>query len=245
MFYACGTNDPVRLAHRMGVPCFFPYENTYARTDPHYRLKRPINYGCKVSRFPDMPYDTVNRNAEAAMSKLRLFYLLSQIGIEHPPLVDPASTGSPFIGRIDGLSRSRGMRVFQPGEQPDKGYDFYVQVLAFSREYRLHVAFGEIILTSLKEPRRGVDTDNVRRNHDRGYRLRPTEIDCGDYIRNAAIRAVAVVGLDFGAVDVYETPEGAQYILEINTAPGLEYQESLVAYSRVFSSLKIPRSKHS
>ena len=40
--------------------------------------------------------------------------------------------------------------------------------------------------------------------------------------KNAAIKAVEALDLDFGAVDIIETRQGEIFVLEVNTAPGLE-----------------------
>jgi hypothetical protein len=246
VIYSYGSDDPGKLAQALNTSVRFPYGN--ANRFDRLRceimrggsLRRPINYGCRVSRWPDMPYDALNRSAEAVGSKLVVFQFLSRLHILHPPLVDPATARAPFIGRKDGLSRSRGMRLFQPGDKPDKDYDFYVTALPYGREFRLHVVNDAVILASLKSAKRGVNTSHIQRSHDRGYKLEPVEdLDTGQEIRLNAIRIVKALGLDFGAVDVYETPDGTQYILEVNSAPGLQHKKTIEAYVRAFEYLKV------
>ena len=43
-----------------------------------------------------------------------------------------------------------------------------------------------------------------------------------DTLKEAAVKAVNSLGLDFGAVDICEDEEGNPYVFEVNTAPGIE-----------------------
>jgi D-alanine-D-alanine ligase-like ATP-grasp enzyme len=55
-----------------------------------------------------------------------------------------------------------------------------------------------------------------------------------DYVRDQlSVEAVAALGLDFGAVDIIEDKEGNFYVLEINTAPGLE-GHTVTSYAKAF-----------
>ena len=52
-----------------------------------------------------------------------------------------------------------------------------------------------------------------------------------------AVNAVKALGLDFGAVDIiYNEKENQYYVLEVNTAPGLE-GTTLIKYAERFSKL--------
>ena len=101
-------------------------------------------------------------------------------------------------------------------------YTKYVKKL---KEFRIHVAFGNIL--DIQEKRRrseaGSDADSRIRNHHTGWVYCREEIIEPDGIRNVAIDALAALGLDFGAVDIIYNQKHSQcLVLEVNTACGLE-----------------------
>ncbi len=54
-----------------------------------------------------------------------------------------------------------------------------------------------------------------------------------------AVKAVAALGLDFGAVDLIED-KGKFYVLEVNTAPGIE-DEMVPIYAEAIKELAIEK----
>jgi len=102
-------------------------------------------------------------------------------------------------------------------------------------EYRVHIFCGDLIDIQEKRAQRDVDRTSLQakvRSHANGW------IFCRDNIEvdrrriaDIARRAVTALGLDFGAVDIiYNQREDSYYILEVNTAVGLE-GETLETYS--------------
>lgn len=106
----------------------------------------------------------------------------------------------------------------------------YVLYIPKNHEYRVHVMGGEVIDLQRKAIAPGVHRDHVNfqiRNHDNGFIFVRTETNerCPPQVREQAIEAVRLTGLDFGAVDViWNDHRKTAYVLEINTAPGLEGQ---------------------
>jgi glutathione synthase/RimK-type ligase-like ATP-grasp enzyme len=110
--------------------------------------------------------------------------------------------------------------------------DFYVQYKKKKEEFRVHVFDGEVILVQRKALRRldtegkPIDTSNVNyriRNLSNGFIFQRNDIEAPEDVLTQARLAVEKVGLDFGAVDViWNEYEQKAYVLEINTAPGLE-----------------------
>lgn len=101
--------------------------------------------------------------------------------------------------------------------------DFYTKFIPNEREYRIHVAFGEVIRVQRKYLDYPEQHDNSYiKNYAQGYRFRtPTRRLNSDRI-DAAIHAVGAIGLDFGAVDlVIGSEDNEAYVLEVNTAPKL------------------------
>lgn len=102
----------------------------------------------------------------------------------------------------------------------------YVQYIKKQHEYRVHVAGGNVIAIQRKARLRSVPDDQVNwhiRNHSNGFVFARHGFSTPDAVTDVAKRAVAASGLDFGAVDVvFNENSGRAYVLEINTAPGLE-----------------------
>lgn len=99
------------------------------------------------------------------------------------------------------------------------------------REYRIHVFdFGGVqrVFIQQKLRRKGFDEneayDSRVRNLDHGWVFAHNEIvSPKDQTVGAAVAACKAFDLQFGAVDIIETDKGGRpYVLEINTAPGLE-----------------------
>jgi D-alanine-D-alanine ligase-like ATP-grasp enzyme len=101
----------------------------------------------------------------------------------------------------------------------------YVMYRKKKREYRVHVAFGRVIDVQQKRKRTNYDgtVDYAVRNHHTGWVYCREDVVDSTPRDNLAIRAVDALGLDFGAVDIiYNEHLDAFYLLEVNTAPGLE-----------------------
>lgn len=100
-------------------------------------------------------------------------------------------------------------------------YTKYVKKMS---EFRVHVFNNEVI--HVQEKRRRADAeevDNKIRNHDNGWVFCVQNVEPPADVITQALAAMAASGLDFGAVDViYNQHYDQAYVLEINTAPGLE-----------------------
>jgi glutathione synthase/RimK-type ligase-like ATP-grasp enzyme len=100
-------------------------------------------------------------------------------------------------------------------------YTAYVKKRA---EYRVHVVNGEAIDVVQKKKKAGHNGgDNRIRNTNNGYVFCRNNITVPQTVIDNAINAVKFYGLDFGAADViYNEHHSKAYVLEINTAPGIE-----------------------
>jgi len=98
----------------------------------------------------------------------------------------------------------------------------YVKYIDKDKEYRVHVFNNKAIKYSRKIPRSSVEChDEFIWSHDNGYyfnRVRPNS-----RAEEISLRAINAIGLDFGAVDIV-VKDGLYYVLEVNTAPGLQGQ---------------------
>lgn len=101
----------------------------------------------------------------------------------------------------------------------------YVKYVKKLKEFRVHVAFNNVIDVQEKRRRNdvGADADSRIRNHHTGWVYCREEISEPENLRETAISAVAALGLDFGAVDlIYNQKKNQILVLEVNTACGLE-----------------------
>jgi glutathione synthase/RimK-type ligase-like ATP-grasp enzyme len=153
------------------------------------------------------------------------------------------------------------------------GADYFQSFIDIKDEYRLHVAFGEVILAVKKEengdegswtaPRKekvteyaaknniqidngtlnavlkvmfkeAVVPDYIIRSNKRGWKFVSVNLpNVPAALRNAAIKAVEIMGLQFGAVDCAISIDNNPYIIEINSGPGLQ-GNALQKYTDMF-----------
>lgn len=122
--------------------------------------------------------------------------------------------------------------------------EFWVQYKKKKHEFRVHVFDGAIISLQQKAIRTTDENgqnipagtiDFRIRNHKNGFIFKRNEITVPDDVKTQAVLAVkAIPGLTFGAVDViYNQHEDKAYVLEVNTAPGLE-GTTLDDYTKAF-----------
>ena len=113
------------------------------------------------------------------------------------------------------------------GRSPDlPDAPLYVSYVKKRDEYRVHIVKG--VVTDVQRKARQSDTplDLINwqiRNHGNGFVFIRGSISPDPSIIVQAQLAVKALGLDFGAVDViWNQREGVAYVLEVNTACGLE-----------------------
>jgi len=141
---------------------------------------------------------------------------------------------------LTGHGGSDAIFIPRDGQVPDM-YDFrlYTQYVPKQAEYRVHVFQGNIIQLQEKKCRRDMareDRDYRIRNHTRGWVFCQEDVEAPPQVCEYAIKAVELLGLDFGAVDVvYNKLRDKAVVLEINTAPGLGGESTLQAYVNAFS----------
>jgi hypothetical protein len=120
----------------------------------------------------------------------------------------------------------RGIVVVHPGDPVPLAPLYTVGILC-KREYRVHVFQGVVIDLVAKCKRNGdTETGDYIRNHSRGYIFARNSVKIPDSVRSnlssLAVSTISALGLDFGAVDIIRSTENKLYVLEVNTAPGLD-----------------------
>ncbi len=175
-----------------------------------------------------------NSNSTRHLFKCYRFGLLLVNEVQHVPYAtDKAEAqtwlneGSPVYARtvLNGHSGA-GIVVVEPGgELPNA--PLYTKAIGFNKrhEYRVHVIGGEVVYVQKKKRKTGWEENpeysNTIRNHHTGWIYATEGVEIPEDVQNLAIQSVAALGLDFGAVDIIVV-QGQGYVLEVNTAPGLD-----------------------
>lgn len=108
-------------------------------------------------------------------------------------------------------------------------------------EYRIHVGQGRVMLVQQKKRDTAVSIENVNwkiRNNANGFIFAVDDIvEPSEATKRMACHAVGKLGLEFGAVDIiYNEHYDQAYVLEVNTACGLEGESSRQAYGQFFAT---------
>lgn len=142
------------------------------------------------------------------------------------------------------LLRSSGGKGIVIAESPLDLVDapLYTKRVRKSDEYRVHVFNNVVIDVAHKRLRRGLVNDNNRnafvRNFDNGWIHAHENVNCPEAAKEMALKAIKALGLHFGAVDIGVTKKGLPFVFEVNTAPGLENQQTINAYINAINNYK-------
>jgi len=99
-------------------------------------------------------------------------------------------------------------------------------------EYRVHVFRGQVLDVQMKRKRNGALGGTGIRNKANGWVYARAEIAPPEELLLSSIKAVQLLGLDFGAVDIgHRVIDNKFFVFEVNTAPGLE-ETTLDKYSK-------------
>jgi glutathione synthase/RimK-type ligase-like ATP-grasp enzyme len=183
-----------------------------------------------------------------ATDKIGCFRRLAEVGVPVPPFwttKEEVDRKGIVLARtkVRG-SGGEGIVVVRDGDTlPDA--PLYTGYIRKDAEYRIHVALGKVI--AVQQKRRDSEAEQTPdqkliRNHDNGWVFAVNNVVFRDdkqrqACEHASINAVAGLGLDFGAVDlVVARKTGQPYVLEVNTAPGIESPTILEAYRAAFAA---------
>lgn len=193
-----------------------------------------INYGCSYWSFPGPVPLFINspRLVSYSIHKGQCLHILKGGDVSCPEFTINSNLaekwieeGKPLIARKSFVgSGGRDAEYMEQVPNNIREFVFFSQYIKKSAEYRVHVINGEVVDVQQKRKRNGVDADFKIRNHDRGWVFCRNDIDAPDEeVLKESVNAVSKLGLRFGAVDViWNNHHRKAYILEVNTAPGLE-----------------------
>lgn len=191
-----------------------------------------VNWG--NAHTPAWWTDGLNPPAVVARSSNKLIALrmMKEAGVSVPEFTDDRLVAQQWIydgkvvvgRRILNGSKGIGCIVWDNKEAVACTCPLYTKHLRHKREFRIHVFNGRIIDQVEKRKRNGFENRNGWiRNYNNGYVFCRTNVLIPEEVKEQAIKAARGLGLDFAAVDVaYREKEDKAYVLEANTAPGIE-----------------------
>lgn len=161
--------------------------------------------------------------------------------LSHHEAKDLVSTGKRIVQRdLLRASGGRGMNIIRSPQELSQTAPLFVRYIPKRYEYRLHCfKWSGIADIQQKKKRRdvGKEVNPEVRNVENGwvYCREGVVVPCDVMVQGW--KAFEETGLDFGAVDViWNKKAGEAWVLEINTAPGLE-GTTLSVYAEQFNKL--------
>ena len=234
------TASAKKLAQVLEADFITEYENIF-------RNHAVINWGCSIMPLWWSNGDLNHPLAVAkAINKLDTFELLHVIRINTPDFtVNPDIVKMWFADKKVVVGRKKleghggdGIVIMKTPEEFTE-CKLYTLHLRHKHEFRVHVVKDKVIDVTEKRKKRGVDANIFVRNKQTGWVYCRDGLDISEAVTEQALKAVAALGLDFGAVDIaYREKEHKAYVLEVNTAPGLE-GTTLLRYKDAFNALLV------
>ena len=221
---------------------------TSTRLSGFRRSSVVVNWG---STLPLSALTVVNRPEAVALAvdKLDTFNTLLKRGVSIPQFSTSLEAERQGIWLARTKLRSsggEGIIVIRPGDEVPQA-PLYVQYIPKHLEYRVHVfnqLGGSTTYVQQKLRRNAAEQtadEKLLRNHSNGWVFAQPVGDIPAAVCKQAVAAVEYLGLDFGAVDVVVgRDDGKAYVLEVNSAPGLQGETTLSYYAD--SILKLTRS---
>lgn len=182
-----------------------------------------------------------------ALNKLQTFQNLSE-GVDIPEWTESQQEASKWLEEgftvvartvLEGYGGA-GIALVENGQQlPDA--PLYVKYIPKTEEYRVHVFKDEAFFVQRKARKKEMPDEEINwkiRNLAGGFIFAHQDVQVPDGCKEQAVKAIAALGLDFGAVDIiWNKKRNKYYVLEINTAPGLQ-GTTLEKYTEKFMELK-------
>jgi len=186
------------------------------------------------------PY-VLNRCTGTASNKLESLHVLEFNNVSVPPFTDFQSEAKEWLKKGERvfartvLNGHSGKGIVNMKELEDfVEAPLYTKYIPKKAEYRVHLTKHGIIQIQQKRQRIGGKVkDKYIRSWHNGYVFCVHKVDLVPGLEQLAIDALKALDLDFGAIDIIYGHDGKLYVLEVNTAPGLDnktaelYAESL------------------
>lgn len=198
-------------------------------TEPNWLSLNWINYPSCVA---------VASNKLATFEALQGIVSTPDWATDHQQAVQWALEGHTIVVRHTLTGHSgQGIQLCQSNEEIPLA-PLYVKYKKKAKEFRVHVFNDETIdIQEKRKDKDNLDPNYKIRSHANGWIFCRENIVEPEDLRATTITTIKELGLTFGAVDViFNQKENKCYILEVNTAPGLEgitlekYTDAILKY---------------
>lgn len=120
-------------------------------------------------------------------------------------------------------SQGRGIVIANENSDVIPSAPLYTKGVLRAHEYRVHVFKGQVLDFSKKKRRRDFDGNDLIKNLANGWVFCRDGVVLPELVKETAIKAIAALGLDFGAIDIlFKERDNKSYVLEVNTAAGIQ-----------------------
>lgn len=195
-----------------------------------------INWGVNNREFPHRCREPLNTNAHNASNKLLAFQLMVRNGLKWSTDIEEAKTWIRREGHLVycrtllSASQGRGIVVAKNNDEIVPAPLYTKGIHQVEGEYRVHIFKGQVIdyvkkmrMNSSRIEAEEITHNPLIRNHANSYIFGRDGVSICPEVSRVAIEAIEDLQLDFGAVDVVKSSySGKGFVLEVNTAPGLE-----------------------
>lgn len=232
--YKTGSNSAKALAEALGIR-----RTSLLRNSPSKTPRTLVNWGNSGGELGSGVLSNLERilnppdKVAVAINKLSCLGCLSEASVSIPEFTPSMAEASGWVEKgkevvVRKLLRGSGGRGIEFCHQPHMlpPAPLYTLYVKKKDEYRVHVAGGTVFDVQKKAKRQGEEpsaTGWKLRNLENGFIYKRSDVSPPLCVLEEAIKAVQALELDFGAVDViYNAHYDRAYVLEVNTACGLE-----------------------
>lgn len=231
--YKTGSKSAKLLAEVMGIK-----RCAHSRTVPNIRQRTVINWGHSGQDLSEYVLSNTERvynppsKVSVAINKLHCLEALTVAGVRTPAFTTDIAQARQWITDHHKEVVERHMLRSSGGEGICIRNDandlriapLYTQYVKKKHEYRVHVINGQVADVQRKAKRSGASIFDWKiRNLESGFIFVRGQVSPPQDVIDQALLAIQAVDLDFGAVDViWNAHEEKAYVLEVNTACGLE-----------------------
>jgi glutathione synthase/RimK-type ligase-like ATP-grasp enzyme len=204
-----------------------------------------INWGCGN---PDHIFITEYLNyptkVRLAANKLQSFQAFKDHDVSSVPWTTSQEEVKEWLKKYHVVARTvltghsgDGIIIIEPETEEVPKAPLYTRYIMKTHEYRVHVVKESVVdvQRKIRDPERDPSDWKVR-SHANGFIFVRQNVVISDAIRDLAVQSIGALGLDFGAVDIVVDKDGVAYVLEVNTAPGLEGQ-TVQSYSQALRAV--------